>query len=394
MSKIDDLITQYCPNGVEFRKLGQIVCILNGYAFKSSKYSDSGIRVIRISDVQKSKMSDKDIKYYPIETQQEIKRYLLQENDLVMSLTGNVGRVAMLSNHNLPAGLNQRVACIRANDITVLTRYLFYFFDQDIFESKAMNNATGGGQKNMNYKWLSSYLIPIPPIPVQEEIVKILDTFTELEARKKQYNYYRDELLSFGEGEYKPLGEVAEYSKTRIAHDQLDNTNYVGVDNLLQNRAGKVSSNYAPKSGNLTRYCEGDTLIGNIRPYLKKIWHADRLGGANGDVLVIHPMDKRVSHRYLYQVLADEKFFNYSMKYAKGAKMPRGSKSKILDYPIPIPYPDNPKKSLAEQARIVSILDKFDALVNDISIGLPAEITARRQQYEYYRNKLLRFKEV
>ena len=72
MSKIDDLITQYCPNGVEFRKLGQIVCILNGYAFKSSKYSDSGIRVIRISDVQKSKMSDKDIKYYPIETQQEI----------------------------------------------------------------------------------------------------------------------------------------------------------------------------------------------------------------------------------------------------------------------------------------------------------------------------------
>src|SRR5690554_698146 len=147
---------------VKWKALGEVAQILNGYAFESSKYSDSGIRVIRISDVQKGRMSDKDLKFYPIETAEEIKRYLLEENDLVMSLTGNVGRVAMLAESDLPAGLNQRVACIRANVNTVKTRYLFHFFDQVSFENEAMSNATGGGQKNMSTRWLSSYPIPIP----------------------------------------------------------------------------------------------------------------------------------------------------------------------------------------------------------------------------------------
>lgn len=236
--------------------------------------------------------------------------------------------------------------------------------------------------------------IPIPHLEVQKEIVRILDTFTELTneltneltIRKKQYNYYRDQLLTFNddEVEFRSLGEVAQYSKTRIGFNQLDKTNYVGVDNLLQNRAGKTESNYVPTEGNLTRYSENDILIGNIRPYLKKIWHADRFGGTNGDVLVIHPTDKTVNPKYLYQVLADDKFFDYDMQHAKGAKMPRGNKSKIMEYPIPIP-------SLDRQEHIVSILDKFDTLTNSIKEGLPREIELRRQQYEYYREQLLTF---
>ncbi len=252
------------------------------------------------------------------------------------------------------------------------------------------------------------FLIPIPcpedpekSLAIQAEIVRILDAFTELttelttelKARKKQYNYYRDQLLSFEDGdvEWKALGEIAQYSKARISHDQLDNTNYVGVDNLLQNRAGKTESNHVPTSGNLTEYREGDTLIGNIRPYLKKIWHTDRVGGTNGDVLVVHPTDENINPRYLYQVLADDKFFEYNMQHAKGAKMPRGNKPKIMEYKVPIPYPDDPEKSLAEQARIVNILDKFDTLTTSISEGLPREIELRQQQYEYYRDLLLNF---
>jgi len=217
------------------------------------------------------------------------------------------------------------------------------------------------------------------------------DTFTsltaELSARKKQYNYYRDQLLTFDEDEveWKPLGDIAEYSKSRISYDQLDETNYVGVDNLLQNRAGKEESSHVPTSGNLTEYREGDILIGNIRPYLKKIWHADCVGGTNGDVLVIHITDETVSSRYLYQVLADDKFFEYNMQHSKGAKMPRGNKPKIMEYSVPIP------KNEAEQARIVSILDKFDSLTNSISEGLPREIELRQKQYEYYRDLLLNF---
>jgi len=192
--------------------------------------------------------------------------------------------------------------------------------------------------------------------------------------------------LSFEEGEveWKELWEVAEYSKTRISFDKLDEANYVGVDNLLQNRAGKKESIHIPTEGNSTKYHNNDILIGNIRPYLKKIWHADCIGGTNGDVLVVHPTDETVNPKYLYQILADEKFFDYNMQHAKGAKMPRGNKAKIMEYRLPLPSPK-------EQERIVTILNKFDTLTNSISEGLPKEIELRQKQYEYYRNMLLNF---
>lgn len=250
--------------------------------------------------------------------------------------------------------------------------------------------------------------IPIPPLETQQKIVKILDKFTELEAtleaelalRKRQYQYYRDFLLDFdnqiGGGiadgykgrlkdvVWKTLGEVAEYSKNRICSDKLNEHNYVGVDNLLQNREGKKLSGYVPSEGKMTEYIINDILLGNIRPYLKKIWQADCTGGTNGDVLVIRVTDEKVNPKYLYQVLADDKFFAFNMKHAKGAKMPRGSKTAIMQYKIPIP-------PLPEQEKIVAILDKFDTLTHSISEGLPHEIALRRKQYEYYREQLLAF---
>jgi len=180
------------------------------------------------------------------------------------------------------------------------------------------------------------------------------------------------------------LGEVAEYSKSRISFDKLNEKNYIGVDNLLQNRMGKTNSSYLPTSGNLTAYFENDILIGNIRPYLKKIWQANQIGGTNGDVLVIHLKDKNILPRYLYQILADDKFFDFNMQNAKGAKMPRGNKEAILKYSFPVP-------PLDEQKRIVNILDKFEALTHSITEGLPKEITLREQQYEYYREQLIDF---
>lgn len=186
------------------------------------------------------------------------------------------------------------------------------------------------------------------------------------------------------------MASIADYSDTRISAKHLNSDTYVGVDNILQNRAGKAHSSYVPQTGKFTEYKAGDILIGNIRPYLKKIWHADRQGGTNGDVLVVRikAEEKRsISSRYLYQILADDKFFDYDMRHAKGAKMPRGDKTAIMQYQVAIP-------PLDEQERIVAILDKFDALVNDLSQGLPAEIAARRQQYEHYRDRLLTFQEA
>jgi type I restriction enzyme S subunit len=183
--------------------------------------------------------------------------------------------------------------------------------------------------------------------------------------------------------------DIANYSKNRIEASKLTSESYVGVDNLLQNKSGKTVSDYVPTKGNFTGYINGDILIGNIRPYLKKIWLATDNGGTNGDVLVvqINKNEKdNILSKYLYYLLSSNTFFDYSMQFAKGAKMPRGDKSAIMKYEIPIP-------DKVEQERIVSTLDKFESLINDISIGLRAELKARRSQYEYYRSKLLTFNE-
>ena len=273
-------------------------------------------------------------------------------------------------------------------------KYLLYVLKNNQHEINSL--VTDAIPAHLPTDVINEFPIPIPPLSVQKEIVRILDTFTgltaelktELNARKKQFTHYRDQLLSFenSQVEWKALGEVAEYSKDRVGFHQLDETNYVGVDNLLPDRAGKTISSSVPTSGNSTGYITNDVLIGNIRPYLKKIWHSDICGGTNGDVLVIRVTDVNLSNRFLYHALADANFFEYNMQHAKGAKMPRGNKSKIMEYLIPLP-------SLAEQEKIVSILDKFDTLLNSTTVGLPKEIELRQKQYEYYRNLLLTFPE-
>ena len=184
--------------------------------------------------------------------------------------------------------------------------------------------------------------------------------------------------------EYKELGQVADYSKTRIAATELNNQNYVGVDNLLPNKQGKTSSNYVPTTGNLTRFDNGDILLGNIRPYLKKVWRATYFGGTNGDVLVIRINDNiRLSSEFLYYLLSSDSFFNFDMQFAKGAKMPRGNKAAIKKFPIPLP-------PLPIQKEIVKILDNFTKLEAE----LEAELEARKKQYKYYRDDLLNIKDV
>ena len=198
-----------------------------------------------------------------------------------------------------------------------------------------------------------------------------------------------EQLLDGVEVEWKALGDVALYASKRIEANQVTEDNYVGVDNLVQNRGGKVNSSYVPMEGRLIGYEPGDVLIGNIRPYLKKIWLADHPGGTNGDVLVIRPNHAALDSRYMHQALTGDNFFEYNMQHAKGAKMPRGDKAKILDYIIPIPCPDNPKKSLEIQAEIVRILDAFTAVTSELT----SELTKRNKQYKYYRDQLLRFEE-
>lgn len=168
-------------------KLKDIAHVLNGYAFKSNNYVQNGIRIIRITNVQKGYIEDNDPKFYPIEALEEVKGFRLYENDLLMSLTGNVGRVALLRKEMLPAALNQRVACIRIKEgAQVKKEFLYHFMNSDLFELKCIESANGVAQKNLSTEWLKEFRLYLPSIEKQGIITKVLDHLSDLITREKQ----------------------------------------------------------------------------------------------------------------------------------------------------------------------------------------------------------------
>jgi type I restriction enzyme S subunit len=188
----------------------------------------------------------------------------------------------------------------------------------------------------------------------------------------------------------RPLGWVVEIATARVDAATLDASNYVGVDNLLPDFGGRRDSDYAANSSGAIRFQPGDLLIGNIRPYLKKVWLADRIGGASPDVLTLSlspSAREALLPRFLYFLIASDPFIRYTMQHAKGAKMPRGDKAATLRYPVPVP-------PLEVQRGIVQILDRFTELEAELETELEAELQARRRQYAYYRDSLLTFAEA
>lgn len=175
-------------------KLGDACEILNGFAFKSENYVGSGIRVIRISNVQKGYIEDNTPAFYPLETK-GLEKYMLEEGDLLISLTGNVGRVAILEKEFMPAALNQRVACLRLKTDKLSKRYLFHILNSDFFEKQCIQYSKGVAQKNMSTAWLKDYEILLYSKEQQELIADILDKMHLI----KKLRYYElqklDELV-------------------------------------------------------------------------------------------------------------------------------------------------------------------------------------------------------
>ena len=399
MSKIAELLKN---EKVEWKKLGEVAnCFAGGTPnTRISSYYDGDIPWIRSGEINFNIItkSERNI------TEEGLKNSsakLIKPYSVVLAMTGaTVGRSGVVE---FSTSCNQSIAAIETNEEVLNYKYLYHYISS---KYEAVKSLGQGALTSLNLTIIKNIEIPIPPIQTQKEIVEILDKFTnyvtELQARTKQYEYYRDMILS---AEYldkisrrnsqndevivkTALKDIAEYSKRRVPASLLNEKNYVGVENLLKGKLGKINSNYVPKEGNLIAFNIGDILIGNIRPYLRKIWIADLNGGTNGDVLAISlkkDAKYRVEPRFLYQILANESFFEYNVKFSKGAKMPRGDKKKIMEYEFFLP-------SIRVQKQIVSMLDYFDSVASNISMGLPKEIELRQKQYEYYREQLLDFK--
>ena len=289
----------------------------------------------------------------------------------------------------------------------MLAKYCYYWLQgmqQQLHEMKS-----GGGVPHVYPRNVAPLQIPIPcsdnpekSLKIQSEIVRILDTFTELTAeltaelnmRKKQYNYYRDQLLSFeeGEGGWMTLGDVGEVRMCkRIFKNQTSDVyeipfykigTFGKVPNAFISRTlfDEYKAKYSyPKVGEVLISASG--TIGRA-----VIFNGEDAYFQDSNIIWIENDESKVLNKYLfyfYQV-AD---WNPS----DGGVIKRLYNDNLKRVKIPIPYPEDPKESLAEQARIVAILDKFDTLTTSISEGLPHEIELRQKQYEYYRDLLLSF---
>lgn len=152
------------------------------------------------------------------------------------------------------------------------------------------------------------------------------------------------------------MGQICEYVSERIAASALQLDDYVSTDNLLQNLQGLRKYEEQPNINSVVKFQKGDILLSNIRPYLKKMWLADRNGGCNPDVLVIRVKDKEYMPEYVYYVLGRQKFFDYVMTNVKGMKMPRGNKDHIMKYNIPA-------ISVAEQQSAVEQAKRYEYLI-------------------------------
>ena len=175
-------------------KIGEACEVLNGYAFKSESYVETGIRIIRIANVQKGYIEYTTPAFYPIDTE-GIERYKLDAGDLLMSLTGNVGRVAILEEELLPAALNQRVACLRLKSNKVSKRYLFHILNSSLFEERCIQAANGVAQKNLSTEWLKEYEIPVYSENEQQKITVILDRVLSIIEKKRYMIDFLDTLI-------------------------------------------------------------------------------------------------------------------------------------------------------------------------------------------------------
>ena len=388
MSKLEQLISELCPNGVEYRRLENCCKILDN----------------KRKPVTKSARKAGKYPYYGANGIQDyVSNYIF---DGTFILVGEDGSVVTEMGTPIVTWATGKIwvnnhAHIISEMNGVLLRYLFHYLQTVPVKHLIHGNIpklTGGDFRALN--------IPVPPLPVQEEIVRILDKFTELSAeltaeltaRKQQYEYYRDSILTYDESIKIELGQIA--TVTKLAGFEF--TKYVSYSD-----SGKVIAlgGLNVKNGHLdlkdVKYIDNSDLSKLTR---SKLHIGDMLFtyvGTIGQVALVNEEDRfyLAPNVALIRTTTDKlmpKFMSYYFQSSQfwktqidrllqSSSMQNIPMGKIRKFKIPVP-------PLAEQQRIVDILDRFDKLCNDISEGLPAEIEARQKQYEYYRDKLLTFK--
>ena len=334
---------------------------------------------------------------------------LVPRNSVVIALAGQGKTRGKVARIRIALATNQSLAALTFDEKKFSSDYVFHFLETQ-YESLRQISSGNSGRGGLNLQMISAYKIPIPcpgnpekSLAIQSEIVRILDKFSELTAelnmRKKQYNYYRDQLLRFKEGEveWKTLGEIGDftYGYAAKAMDSGD-ARFVRITDI--NKDGKLSKEnpmYVELNEENEKYTldKNDLLMARTGATFGKtmIFEEDYPAVYAGFLIKLNLNKTIINAKYYWHFAQSDFFWEQANKLVSGGGQPQFNANALKQVRVPIPYPSHPQKSLDEQGRIVDILDKFDAIAASITEGLPREIELRQKQYEYYRDLLLSF---
>jgi len=346
--------------------LKDICYLLNGYAFKSELYTDNGIRIVRITNVQKGEIVDNDPKYYPKKTEEEIKNYLLRENDILLSLTGNVGRVGMLPKELLPAALNQRVACLRPKNADELNyKYLYYFLNQDLFEEDCIQSSNGIAQKNLSTVWLGQYEIPLPPLSIQEEIVAEIEGYQKIiEGAKAVVVNYKPKIDIDPDWEMVELESIAQvisgygFNSADFSEENpircIKITN-VGVREFVDDDSSRLPENFIAE---YSRYAvnTGDLVISLTRTIISSGLKVAVVPDSWDNTLVnqrvagLKPTEDS-NIQFLYHYLCSDFVYKYVEEQSRSLMQPNLSITDLKNLPVPNP-PIDVQNAIVQQIQV------------------------------------------
>lgn len=414
MSKLEELIQQYCPDGVEWHPFFDVCDLIRGITYNKEQeaktQADDAYKVLRANNItlHLNILNFEDVKLVSKDVMVKPTQHLFAGDILMCAGSGSkehVGKVAFIP-ENMDYTFGGFMAVVRCKD-AILPRFVYHILTSGYFSNHLDVQINSSTINNINKQVMQSFEIPVPPLPVQEEIVRILDAFTELQAelqaelqkRKQQYNYYLDNLLNFkninrggyqAEVRWMKMSEVASftYGYTSKAQD-LGNVRYIRITDITDK--GQLN----PKNGKYV------SLTEEVRPYLlkkgdlimartgatygKTLYYNEDYPSAYASFLIKITLNQLVDSKYYWHFTRSSIYWEQANRLVGGGAQPQFNTGAISQVIIPLP-------SLEEQNRIVFILDRFDRLTNDLTSGLPAEIEKRRQQYEFYRDKLLTFK--
>lgn len=328
----------------------------NEKAINGNKNED--YRYIRITDIMDNGVLGKDWK-----TAEHIQdQYILKDGDLLFARSGaTVGKAFLYKDIFGKALYAGYLVRFRFDTKQILPSYVYAITYSSQYQEWVNENKGRTAQPNINAQQYSSLIIPFPSKEIQKKIVKEFDEIDKFISLSKQQieklEMDIDSLLSSIKNEDSNLHDIAPFVIKSIKYSDIVPDAYVTTDNMLQDKMGVVPFNGTANISSITEYREGDVLISNIRPYLKKIWFADKIGGCSKDVLVLRSSDcNKYLPKYIYYMLRRDAFFDYVMEGKKGLKMPRGNKEDIKKYRIPIPSPE-------EQQHIVSQIENLEAKI-------------------------------